>query len=97
MMKVTIHGTAGPFEVEAIPFVIEGANHEFAVHHTRQADWLGGYKDLTATHLATGLRISHADTVEECISEARRIWASKTPEEISAAIERAMSLKKKAE
>lgn len=95
-----IHTTAvdgSRHQVKAEKFEIPGSIEFFAVHHTSMADWEAGYKNFSASHVGTGLRIAHGDTEEECISEARRIWASKRPEEISAAIERAMSLKNKQE
>lgn len=88
-MKVTIQGSSAPFTVEAHPFDIEGSGEEFIVHETKRSDTKIGYEDFTATHVGTGHRVAHAETMQKCIDEARRIWWGKTPDELEAAIKSA--------
>ena len=89
-MRITIEGNVGPCEVIAEPFSIEGSEESFAVHQTlpRQVIEMEA-KPFTATHVDTGFAIARGDTIDEAIAAAKEVWASKTPEQISAAIDRA--------
>ena len=92
-MRITITGETGPMEVVAEKFGIAGAGNEFAVHTTMAGNLEHGDKQFSATHIATGMRIAQGDTLDSCITAARMVWQSKTPEELKAAISRAMALK----
>ena len=85
-MRITIRGITGPMEVVAEQFSITGCGEGFAVHMTAPGNFARGDKDFSATHIDTGLRIAQGDTLDDCITAARIIWQSKTPEEIADAI-----------
>lgn len=93
-MKIQVTDDNGrQHQVEATPFEIEGSPEKFAVHRSSFDDVFYGYYVYSATHIESGVRVAHANMPAECIAQARRIWASKTQEELGAAIAKAMELK----
>jgi len=66
--------------VIAEPFVIEGSGENFGVHRAFGEKAMS--EDWTASHAETGFRVAGGETLDVAIAEARRIWCSKTPEEI---------------
>lgn len=86
-MRITITGPTGPMEIVAERFGIAGTGaDEFAVHSTAPGNLERGDKIFSATHIGSGLRIAQGDTLDDCITAARMIWQSKTPQEIEDAI-----------
>lgn len=93
-MKVEIQGHLTTQEVTYIKFSIDDCMDEFGAHRALPGCIEQGKPAFSATHLASGFSIGRGDTLEEAIENARRIWASKTPEQIHTAISRAMGLRK---
>lgn len=87
-IRFEILGDVCPETVIGEQFHIDGSDEVFAVHTATsyEKEELGFF--WSATHVATGLRISKGQDIQEAIDEARKVWISKTPEELAAAIKR---------
>lgn len=91
-MRFLIATSSHREEVIGEPVVIDQVPNElFAVHRTH----IGAPSFMpywTVTHVETGFAASHGDTIDFAIKLARIKFDSKTPEEISAALEKARSM-----
>jgi hypothetical protein len=92
-MRVVISGDLADVLVIAEPFEIEGSHEQFAVHRTFGSDDAEERGAWSATHVETGLRVAAGGTIDEAIEVARTLWASKTPEQIAAVLNRGASIR----
>lgn len=83
-MRLYASGDYADVLVIAEAFVIEGSAEKFGVHRS-----FGAVTDMemwTASHVETGFRVGGGDTLDQAIESARRNWASRTLEQIGAAL-----------
>lgn len=85
-VRFEILGDVGLEPVIGEQFVIEGSAEVFAVHASTYIERTSEGFYWSATHIDTGLRIAKGVDIDVVIEEARALWLSKTPDELSQAI-----------
>jgi hypothetical protein len=86
-MRVRISGDLSDVIVIGEEFIISGHKDVFAVHPTQAWEQLQDPTKLfAATHVETGARFYVGRDIDEVITEARKRWLSKSPEELAEAL-----------
>lgn len=89
-MRMIASGDRFDVEVIAEPFDMPGTAEQFAVRHVIGDEDRG---EFVAAHVGTGFAIAFGESIDGAIQAGRAKWASKTPEERLAALERARSIR----
>lgn len=85
-IRFEILGNYGLELVIGEQFAIDGSEEVFAVHRATYFERRDLGFEWSATHTQTGLRIAKGNDIDTVITDARSVWASKTPEELQAAL-----------
>jgi uncharacterized protein YhjY with autotransporter beta-barrel domain len=86
-MRAIMVGTTENAEVIGEAFGIDGSVDKFIVHRSLAND--PDYPLWVASHLASTLSFGYGDTPDEAIAHGRKRWAERTPEQITAALDKA--------